>query len=271
MRKSVRIKSILILAFFLIAAAIWYAAWREDNRGQLTISFLSVGQGNAIFIEAPSGRKVLINGGPDASVLRRLGSVMAPWDRSLDIVVATDADAGDVSGLVDVLQRYTVGTVIQTSVENTSAMWNLFEKEAADAAAKGTTIRTALRGQVIDLGKGAYLEVLFPDRNLLNAGAGEGCVVMHMVYGSTSVMFPCDSTQGVQNYLAMLDGTKLKSEVLVSGATSSPIFLGYVAPTYIVVSRACNTTPALSADVQTFETCNGTITFVSDGKTIVRE
>jgi competence protein ComEC len=270
MRKSVRIKSILILALFLIAAALWYAAWREDVRGQLTISFLNVGQGVAVFIEAPSGRKVLIDGGPDASVLRRLGNVMAPWDRSLDVVVATDADAGDVSGLVDVFQRYTVGTIVQTSVQNTSAMWNLFEKEAATA--KGTTIRTARRGQVIGLGRGAYLEILFPDRNLLNAGAGEGCVVMRLVYGATSVLLPCDSTQGVENYLAMLDGTKLKSDVLLTSATSSPIFLGYVAPQYVVVSQACNATSTPSADVQTFDTCtDGTVTFVSDGKSIVRK
>lgn len=252
MRKSVRIKGIVILALFLVVVCIWYAVWREDARGRLVISILNVGQGSAVFISAPSGRQVLIGGGPDASVLRRLGSVMPPWDRSINVVVAPDADAGALSGLVDVLGRYTVDTVIQSSVENTSPMWNLFEKEAQDDVAKGTKILTARRGQYIDLGKGAYLEVLFPDRNLLSAGTGEGCAVMRLVYGTTSVLLTCDATQGVENYLAMLDGIRLKSDVLIEGATSSPIFLGYVAPAY------------------TARTGEAAM-FVSDGKTVSRK
>lgn len=251
MRKSVRIKGVVILALFLFTWCLWYAAEREDAHALLTVSVLNVGQGNALYIEAPSGRRVLINGGPDASVLRRLGSLMSPWDRSIDVVVATDADVGDVSGLIDVLQRYAVGTIIQPSVQNTSAPWNLFEKEAADDASSGTKILTARRGQGIDLGKGAYLQVLFPDRNLLSAGSGEGCVVLKIVYGATSFMLPCDSTSGVQNYLAMLDGIHLKSDALIEGATSSPIFLGYVAPAYTVVSGEA-------------------AVFVSDGETVIR-
>jgi competence protein ComEC len=92
MRKSVRVKGIVILALFVLVLCIWYAAWREDARGRLTVSFLNVGQGDAIYIEAPSGRQILIDGGQDGSVLRALGSVMAPWDRSLDVVIATSAD-----------------------------------------------------------------------------------------------------------------------------------------------------------------------------------
>ena len=269
MRKSVRIKGIVVLVLCIMTASIWYAAWREDAHGRLAISILNVGKGSAIYIEAPSGRQVLVGGGPDASVLRRLGSVLPPWDRSLDIVVVPDVDAGDVSGLVDVLQRYTVNTIIQSSVQSTTPMWNLFEKEAQDDAAHGTKILTARRGQIIDLGKGAQLEVLFPDRNLLSAGTGEGCVVLRLVYGGTSVLLPCDSTLGVQNYLAMLDGTKLKSDVLVARTKSSPIFLGYVAPQYVVYSRGCDATSVPITDVQILDTCkDGTITFVSDGQTI---
>lgn len=252
MRKSVQITGALILVLFLIASCVWYAAYQEDTRGRLTISFLGVGQGSAVFIQAPSGRQVLINGGPDAGVLRSLGSVMPPWDRSIDVVIATDARVGEVSGLVDVLQRYTVETILQTSVESTAPMWNLFEKEAQDDALRGTKVRTAHRGQVVDLGKGVYLEVLFPDRNLLSAGVGEGCVVMRLTYGATSALFPCGSTQGVQNYLAMLDGTNLKSNILLSEATSSPIFLGYVAPEYTVHRGEA-------------------ATFVSDGKAVMQK
>jgi competence protein ComEC len=226
---------------------------------------------------------VLIDGGPDGSVLRALGASMPPWDRSLDVVIATSADADDVSGLVDVLQRYTVGTIIQSGVENSTPVWSLFEKEAADGAAHGTKIITARRGQVIDLGKGAYIEILSPDRVAPGSLSAEGCVVARLVYGKTSFMLPCDAPQGVENYLAMLDGTNLKSDVLMAGhngakTSSSPVFVGYVAPQYAVYSRGCDAkfSPATDTvatfakfNVQTLDTCtDGTIAFVSDGQTV---
>ena len=275
MRASVKVKGMLLLMLLCITCCIWYAAVREDRSGQLTLSILAVGQGNAIFVDAPSGRQVLIDGGPDGSVLRALGSVMPPWNRSLDVVLATDAAAGDASGLVDVLQRYSVGTILQTGVENTSAPWNLFEQEAA---ASGKKIFTARRGQIIDLGAGAYIEILFPDRSSPGAADAEGCVVARIVYGSTSFLFACDATAGGQKYLTMLDGTKLGSDVLISGVgqTLSPTFVGYIAPTYTVAP--CNTKSSSSPDpifqklnIQMLTTCSGTVTFASDGKLVSRK
>ncbi len=271
MRKSVRVQLVAVAILGVLAAALWYAIAREDRGGKLTVSFLAVGKGEAILIDMPSGRQVLIDGGPDGSVLRQLGALMAPWDRSLDLVIATSANKGDVSGLIDVLQRYRVDTVLQTSVEDSSVPWYSFEK---GAAASGTSMRTARRGQIIDLGTGAQLEVLFPDRNLLASGAGEGCVVTRLVYGKTAFLFPCDATTGVQNYLAALDGSTLRADVLTVSAsqakTFSPILLGYVSPKYVVYSGTCaasSTLPAFS-NAETLDTCGGTVSFVSDGKIV---
>lgn len=274
MRLSVRVMGLTLLILCIATGVTWYAVYREDRGGVLAVSFLAVGQGEAVFIDAPSGRQVLIDGGPDGSVLRRLGAVMPPWDRSLDVVIATSADTDDVSGLVDVLQRYSVGTVLQTSVENTGSVWNLFEKEAGDLIARGTRVTTARRGQILDLGKGAYLEILFPDRAAADVAPEEGCVIARLVYGTTSFLFACDAPEGVQKYLVMLDGKNLKSDVLLAGNTAAaPVFAGYVSPQYGVFSRACGTKDATVAAFEMFgieaaDTCTGTVTFVSDGKTV---
>lgn len=270
MRKSVQVQLVALAVLGVLTAGIWYAVVREERGGMLTVSFLSVGKGEAIFIDAPSGRQVLIDGGPDGGVLRQLGSVMPPWDRTIDMVVATSPDPSDNGGLADVLTRYRVTTVLQTSVQNTSAPWNLFEKEAS-----ASDIRTARRGQVVDLGSGVSLQVLFPDRNILDAGTGEGCVVLRLSYGATSFLLPCDSTVGVQQYLAALDMKSLKSDVLlvrgVSPAKLSPILLGYVAPSFVVVSGSCtsvSSTLPFGSKAHVLDTCQGAMTFVSDGKTL---
>ena len=83
MRRSVQVKGIAILVLLVLTLCIWYAVLREDARGLLTVSFLNVGQGDSIFIQAPSGRQVLIDGGANTGVLRELARVVPWYDRSI--------------------------------------------------------------------------------------------------------------------------------------------------------------------------------------------
>lgn len=283
MRKSVRVKGIAIGVLLTLTLCIWYAALREDARGLLTVSFLNVGQGDAIFIRAPSGRQVLIDGGPNTSVLRELSRMMPWYDRSIDVVVPTHPDADHIGGLIDVLARYKVDTVLHSSVEGDTKTFAAFNNAVADEGAHDVV---ALRGQIISLGRGAYLEILSPDRLVPRVDTNDGCVVARIVYGATAFMLSCDAPQSVENYLVALGTSTLRANVLKAGhhgskTSSSPLFLGYVAPEYAVYSRGCDNKYGHPAPetierfaqfgIPTFDTCkDGTITFVSDGTTVTR-
>ncbi|KKW22797.1 MAG: Metallo-beta-lactamase family protein [Candidatus Kaiserbacteria bacterium GW2011_GWC2_52_8b] len=283
MRRSRFLLTLTILVLFFLTATIWYVAWREDRRGLLTVSFLDIGQGDSIFIDAPSGRQVLIDGGPNAGVLRKLAEVSPWWDRSIDVVIPTHPDGDHVGGLIDVLQRYTVDTIIESSVQGTTATWNAVEKAVH---AEGARVVIAHRGQIVDLGDGAYLEVLSPDRDVPNVDTNLGCVVTRLVYGETSFMLPCDAPQVIENYLVVLDGGGLHSNVLKAGhhgskTSSSPFFVGFVDPQFAVFSRGCDnkyghpnqeTIDTFARfNIKALDTCTeGTITFVSDGKTVTK-
>ena len=119
-----------VLALFLVIDIfIWSAMLRVDRRGELTVAFLSVGQGDAMYIETPQGNQMLVDGGPPSgAVLRELGRVMPFWDRSLDVVLATHPDQDHVGGLPAILTRMKVDNVVTT--ENTSATgaYGAFEK-----------------------------------------------------------------------------------------------------------------------------------------------
>ena len=93
-------------------------AWRGLPDGRLHVVFLDVGQGDAIFIQTPSGKQMLIDGGPSERVLlSQLGRQMPFWDRTLDVMLLTHPDSDHVTGLVPVLERYWVETVIHRQVE----------------------------------------------------------------------------------------------------------------------------------------------------------
>lgn len=285
MRKSSRVTAVVLIALTLVALCIWYAALEEDRRSLLTVSFLDIGQGDSIFIDAPSGNQALIDGGPpDGGILRRLSAVMPWYDRSIDVVIPTHPDADHIAGLIDVLARYRVGLIVHSSVQGDTKTFAAFNAAVTNEEKTGAKDLTAVRGQVIDLGGGATLEVLSPDRALAHADTNDACVVTKLMYGKTAFMLPCDAPQGVEEYLVALGSSTLKADVLKAGhhgskTASAPLFVGYVAPSYAVYSRGCDnkyghpnqetiTTFARFA-IPTLDTCkDGTITFVSDGKTV---
>lgn len=284
MRRSVAINGTVVLILLALTVGIWHAVLREDRRGVLTISFLDVGQGDAVFIDAPSGRQVLIDGGRDRSVLRALSKAMPWYDRSIDIVVATHPDQDHIGGLVDVLARYNTDLIVESSVR---------DEEGADSAAfeaaaarEGARRLVATRGELIDLGKGAYLEILSPDRDVSNVDTNIGCVVARVVYRETSFMLPCDAPKAIEEYLVQLDSDELRSDVLKAGhhgskTSSSLLFLGFVNPNFGVFSRGCDNSyghphqEVVSLferfEVPTLDTCkDGTVTFVSNGQNVMK-
>lgn len=283
MRRSVVIKGVALCVLLGITLGVWYAVFREDRRGILTVSFLDVGQGDSIFIDAPSGRQVLIDGGRDRSVLRELSRAIPWYDHSIDVVLATHPDADHISGLVDVLARYRVDTVIKSSVSGDTSIWSALLQAIEEEHAH---VVVALRGQVIDLGGGAYLEILFPDRDVAHVETNTGSIVARLVYGKTSFMLTGDSPQAIEKYLVRLDAEDLASNVLKAGhhgskTSSAEQFVGFVNPETAVFSRGCDNSyghphaevVALFArfEIPTFDTCKeGTITFVSDGVSVSR-
>ena len=299
MRRSSLIMLVTIVLLGVLAVVVWNAVLHEDRRGLLTVSFLDIGQGDAIFIDAPSGRQALIDGGPGASVLQRLGEVLPWYDRSIDVLIGTHPDKDHIGGLIDVLERYQVDSLFQSSVQGETAIWNTFEKRIAEKQKEGMHIEEAERGKIIDLGPStgrgqgvhAYMEILFPDRSVPGLETNTGCVVARLVYGETSFMLPCDAPRSIEEYLVYLASTSLgtsdgslKSDVLKAGhhgsrTSSSPLFVGFVDPKYVVYSRGCDNTygfphPETVATFSAFnipveDTCKkGTVTFVSDGKTV---
>lgn len=283
MRKSsVVIFTLLCLATVMLAI-VGYALAAEERRGLLTVAFLDVGQGDATFIDAPSGRQVLIDGGPGSAVLPVLARVMPWYDRSIDIVVATHPDADHIEGLIDVLERYDVGVVVVSSVQGETALSEVFAR-----AVKGERARVilAMRGDVLDLGHGSALEILFPDRPVSGLETNVGCVVLRLTYGETAFMLPCDAPDEIETYLTRLDGARLHSDVLKaahhgSKTSSASAFVGAVSPEYAVYSRGCGNSYGhphqetihtfARFDIPTLDTCEErTITFVSDGQTVRR-
>ena len=86
----------------VLLAGLTYLLWTAVAAmpdGRLHVSFLDVGQGDSILIETPSGRQVLVDGGPDPRrTVQLLGRELAFWDRSLDLVVLSHPQDDHLAG-----------------------------------------------------------------------------------------------------------------------------------------------------------------------------
>jgi competence protein ComEC len=108
-RRSVRVAVVvLVLAGLALATAAGLGS--PSPPGDLTVRFLDVGQGDATLIQHPDGTAVLFDGGPPEGGVTRL--LRRAGVRRLALVVATHASRDHHGGLVDVLDRYPVGMLL---------------------------------------------------------------------------------------------------------------------------------------------------------------
>jgi competence protein ComEC len=146
---------ILMIGLFLTWRA---AASLPDNR--LHITFLDVGSADAILIQTPSGKHILINGGASVTVLAdELGRRLPVFNRKLDWLIVASTDEEQVAALPRVLERYPADAVLWSGNEQASFS-SLVLKEYLTT--KNAQVKIAEPGDVLDLGDGGMLKVLTP-------------------------------------------------------------------------------------------------------------
>ena len=273
--------SVATAALAVIALLVWLAALQLPD-GQLHVAFLDVGQGDAIFITAPDGRQVLVDGGPSPTQLAgALGQQMPFWDRSIDLVVLTHPDDDHMTGLTPLFDRYRVARAL-TGVHTLNAPEALFWREAADAA--GVPLAVAERGMQIDLGRGVRLDVLHPEAEPLSGAAADdnnNSVVLRLTHGEISFLLTGDLEAAGEQAL-LTSGQPLAAQVLKvshhgSGGATTGEFLRAVAPQMAVIQVGTNNRfghPApetgkrlATVGAQVLRTDqHGTVEIISDGR-----
>ncbi|MEX0934149.1 MAG: MBL fold metallo-hydrolase, partial [Candidatus Paceibacterota bacterium] len=129
-KKYVRIYFLGVLA--LAVLFVWYGVSTSAPNGTLTVAFLDVGQGDAIFIESPDKVQMLIDGGANRAVLSELSKVMPFYDRSIDVVLATHPDLDHIGGLPAVFQAFRVGAFFETPLTEESDAQETLHRYVAD-------------------------------------------------------------------------------------------------------------------------------------------
>lgn len=232
----------VVLILFVFVIFLIYIDFNNSKKS-LTFAALDIGQGDAIFIESPSGTQILFDAGPPDTILRELPKVMPFWDRTIDAVVITNPDADHISGFLDVLKMYKVGAVFEPGTLNSSSTYKNLQSTIKDKNIPDVLVH---RGMEVDIGGGAHIEFLFPDRDVIDWSPNDGSVVARLAYGDTKVMLTGDATKYTEKIVLSENSPKnLQSTILKVGhhgsnTSTSPQFVQAISPKYAVISDGKN-------------------------------
>jgi len=184
-----------ILFLSLIAASIWISIFSID--GKLHIIACDVGQGDAFLIQKNT-TQILIDGGPDKSVLNCLGRHMPFWDRELELVILTHPQEDHYGGLIDVFKTYDIGNFGEYNRESSNLGYGVLRNLVGT---RGIGTITLARGTTIGIGK-IYLDIVYPIDDTYFKNTNDSGVVTLLKYGHFKALFTADVENEVSNLLS---------------------------------------------------------------------
>jgi len=227
-----------VLLAVTFGASQFQAVERESN---LRLWMMDVGQGDAVLFDSSDGRQVLIDGGPNKTILTRLSQAMPLTDKEIDLIIVSHNHADHLSGINSVLEHYKVNEVWISGAEYDSATYRKFAALVAEKRIK-TTIVTA--GTTYSV-SGLTGIALFPLSNVAGTqptNPHDASVVTFWQYGQITVMLTGDAE--VEHEAAMLTRGMVKHADILkighhgSNTSSSMVFLQAVSPKIALISVA---------------------------------
>ncbi len=238
------------LAILLLASLAWWGAdralvAREQPRGELRVTFVDVGQGDATLVDFPDGRAALIDTGQGDRhpAVRELRGLLAARRRAhLDLVVISHGHPDHYGGLAALLEDVTVGELWlngQLLIEERDGAMHALVSSALE---KGARVRFA--PELCESGHrfgGALLDVLWPcPRYDPTLGLNDNSLTLRLRFGERTILFTGDLERDAE--LALVRAGRLATADVLkvahhgSKTSTSPPFLAAVSPAVAVIS-----------------------------------
>jgi competence protein ComEC len=248
----VRLRRRWLVSWLLLAAATCAAprgaqpagagatAARASAPAPLRIDFVAVGQGDAALVTGPTGKVVLIDGGPREAGPTLTALLQARRAAAIDLVLLTHRHEDHLGGIADVVRAVPVRLFMDAPFPHPSQAYAHLLETLQD---RHVMVRNATTGRTIDLGGGATLTLLGPpeppiahSRSDVNANS----VVARLDYGKVGVLFAADAEPQTERWL-LASGARLPAQILKVAHhggrySSTDPFLRAVAPEIAVIS-----------------------------------
>jgi competence protein ComEC len=179
-----------LLGLALLAVLVWRAALSAPD-GRLHLTVLDVGSGDALLVLSPTGRYLLIDGGPSPTRLADALGRRLSLGRRLDWLLVAGGSEEQVAALPALVEHNPPGEVLWAGPTTGSQSARRLQELFSEAEIQPVPAET---GHVLDLGDGVRLQVL--------ASGPRGAVLL-LEWGSFRALLPVgidfDTLEELQN------------------------------------------------------------------------
>jgi competence protein ComEC len=230
------ISVVVALAFMLIPMS----ATTNAATKNMYVHFINVGQGDSIYIKAPNGEDIIIDGGNNSKGDDVVAYLKKQKVDDIEVMIATHPDADHIGGLDTVLSAFRVEQVYAPKVSHTSQTY----KDFLNAVKReGLKIKTAQKGVSLSL-KGVSAVFVGPVKSYSTSDTNDWSAVLKLTYGKKSFLFTGDAEFKSESDM-IKSKQNLRADVLKVGhhgakTSTSTSFLKVVKPTYAVISVGKN-------------------------------
>lgn len=270
---------------FLFNILAWLAVYDLYQSRFFEVDFFDVGQGDAVFVETPWNHQILIDGGPDSTILEKVAKNLPFWDNDLDLIILTHPEEDHLTGLIEVLKRYKVENILWTGVVRDTAEYKEWERLIEKEKAK---IFIAQADQKIEIQESDF-NILYPFENLAGEvvkDSNNTSIIIRLTFGENSFLLTGDAHKSIEKNL-LDNNTNLESDILKvahhgSKSSNSEDFIAKVSPEIAVISVGKNNRYGHPAQ-EVLDTLNkygirilrtdkdGDVKIISDGKNYASE
>lgn len=160
-----KMRNLFLLSLFFASFFVWAEIGRTpSNSESVNIYFLDVGQGDSTLIQK-NDHQILIDGGPDDSILVELGEAMPLMDRKIETVILTHPHADHLIGINQVIDRYEIGRIYFSGTNYDS---NAYEEFLAKVKSRDIPISIPKIGETITFFEDGKMDFLWPGERYEN-------------------------------------------------------------------------------------------------------
>jgi competence protein ComEC len=252
----------LLILLLLITRSI-----NDRPDGKLHITIVDVGMGDAALIQSPSGRYILIDGGPSSITLSdSLGRRLPLFTRVVDWLILTGTKEDQLGGLVEVIPRFPPASVLIAGPPRTGAYRYLVDHMTTESI----PISQSKTGQSFDLTEGCKIEVI--NRN------AQGATLL-ISFGNFRLLYaPSADPSSIEKWSNLASLQSVTAVLLPDGGSdlvSTSEWLAEIDPRLVLISVGAGNTRGLPSEpvLRALEgrrilrtDLNGTIDITTDGE-----
>ncbi len=283
---SLRFKWLILLLISINGFLIEQTVAKKEGQ-VLKVTFLDVGQADAVHIRTPGGKHILSDAGRWSPFSNSGERILLPYFREkgitrLDAVILSHPHADHIGGMPDLIREMEIGVIYQSDYDYESLLYRTYMNLARQ---NNITVKKPYAGEMIEIDESIRLFVLGPENNGRRpSNPNNRSLVFRLEYGSTSFLFTGDAETDQERELALRYGEFLNTDVYKAGhhgsnTSSTELLMQFVKPEYTVASLAFRnqfrhpgsdavTRIQTYSEKQKFTSLSGAVRLISDGNSV---